>query len=86
MMSNVLELCQNMKIPIESFSIRMEGLRDVNPSRISEINAIIDLNGDVPEERRATLMRVAKGCRIHNTLTRPPKIEVSLSVNEVKSA
>ncbi len=83
-MSNVLEFCQNMNIAIEDFSIRIEGLRDVNPSRISEINAIINLNGDVPEERRATLMRVAKGCRIHNTLTRPPKIDVSFSINEVK--
>lgn len=84
MMSNVLEFCQNMRIPIESFSIRMEGKRDVNPSRISEINATIDLNGEVPEERRETLMRVAKGCRIHNTLTRPPKIDVNLNIHVVK--
>lgn len=85
MMGNVLEFCQNMEIPIERLSIRMEGVRDVNPSRVSEINAFIDLDGDVPEERRGTLLRVAKGCRIHNTLTRPPKIDVNLSINEVKA-
>lgn len=85
MMGNVLEFCQNMEIPIARLSIRMEGVREINPSRISEINAFIDLDGEVPEERRETLLRVATGCRIHNTLTRPPKIDVNLSIKEVKA-
>lgn len=78
MTGNVLEFCQNMKIPLEGLSIRVEGTRSANPERISEIRAFIDISGDIPPERMETIKRVATGCRIHNTLTRPPRIEVDL--------
>ncbi len=80
MTGNVLEFCRNMKIPLEKLSIRMEGTRSANPDRISEIRAIISLSGDIPPERVETIKRVAKGCRIHNTLKRPPRIDVDLKV------
>ena len=32
-----------------------------------------------------TIKRVAKGCRIHNTLTRPPRIDVDLRVADGQS-
>ncbi len=36
-------------------------------------------------ERVETIKRVAKGCRIHNTLTRPPRIDVDLRVADGQS-
>ena len=80
MMGNVLEFSQNMNIPIERFSIRMEGTRASNPDRVSEIRAFIDITGEIPPERLETIKRVAKGCRIHNTLSRSPRIDVELQV------
>ncbi len=86
MMGNILEFCQNMDIPLNRLSVQMEGKRESNPSRIGEISASIEIEGDIPEERVETLRRVVKGCRIHNTFTKPPKIGVNLTVNENKPA
>ena len=86
MLGNVLEFCQNMKISLDRLAVRMSGERADNPSRIAAISASIEIEGDVPEERVETLLRVAKGCRMHNTLTRPPKINVDLTVSAKKAA
>ena len=75
-----------MNIPLERLSVRMVGERADNPSRIAAISAAIEAVGDIPEERLETLLRVAKGCRMHNTLTRPPKIKVDLTVGAKKAA
>ena len=69
-----------MNIPLERLSIRLEGRRETNPERISEIRATIEISGEIPPERVETIKRVAKGCRIHNTLMRPPRIDVDLRV------
>ncbi len=81
MTGNVLEFCRNMKIPLEKISIRMEGRREANPDRISEIRATMEISGEIPPERVETIKRVAKGCRIHNTLKRPPDISVDLNIS-----
>jgi uncharacterized OsmC-like protein len=85
MMGNVLEFCQNMGILIEKLSIRMEGDRETNPSRVAVIRASMSLDGDIPEGRVQTIFRVARGCRIHNTFAQPPKIDVRLIVNREQS-
>ena len=81
-MGTVLTFCNNMKIPVESFEIGVEGKRDTAPERISEIQVSLCLAGDIPEERLDTLKRVAKGCRIHYTITHQPKIELELKAGE----
>jgi putative redox protein len=81
-MGTVLTFCNNMKIPLESFEIGVEGKRDTAPERISEIQVSLRVAGDIPEERLETLKRVAKGCRIHYTITHAPKIELELKAGE----
>lgn len=81
-MGTVLTFCNNMKIPVESFEIGVEGKRDTAPERISEIQVSLSVAGDIPEERLDTLKRVAKGCRIHYTITHPPKIELELKAGK----
>lgn len=81
-MGTVLTFCNNMKIPLESFEIGVEGKRDTAPERISEIQVSLRVAGDIPEERLDTLKRVAKGCRIHYTITHAPKIELELKAGE----
>jgi len=81
-MGTVLTFCKNMNIPVESFSIGVKGKRETAPERISEIEVSLRLAGDVPEERLETLKRVAKGCRIHYTITHAPKIELQLKAGE----
>ena len=81
-MGTMLTFCRNMNIPVESFAIGVEGQRETAPERISEIQVSLHLAGDIPEERLDTLKRVAKGCRIHYTITHPPKIEMELKAGE----
>jgi putative redox protein len=81
-MGTVLTFCRNMKIPLESFAIGVEGKRETAPERISEIQVVLRLAGNIPEERLDTLKRVAKGCRIHYSITHPPKIEMELEAGE----
>ena len=84
-MGTLLEFCKNMSIPLESFSIELEGKREKAPERVGEIRISLALSGDVPEERIETLRRVAKGCRVHYTMTHPPKIELEMRVAEGKA-
>ena len=81
-MGTVLTFCKNMKIPVESFAIGVEGKRETAPERISEIQVSLSLGGEIPEERLDTLKRVAQGCRIHYTITHQPKIELELKSGE----
>lgn len=81
-MGTVLTFCKNMKIPVQSFSIGVEGKRETAPERVGEIQVSLRLAGDIPRERLDTLKRVAKGCRIHYTITHAPKIEMELSAGE----
>ena len=84
-MGTLLEFCKNMSIPLESFSIELEGKREKAPERVGEIRISLALSGDVPEERIETLRRVAKGCRVHYTMTHPPKIDLTVQVTQAKA-
>jgi len=81
-MGTVLTFCNNMKIPLESFEIGLEGERAMAPERVSEIHVSLNLGGDISDERLDTLKRVAGGCRIHYTITHSPKIGMTLTVGE----
>ena len=81
-MGTVLTFCKNMEIPVESFAIDVEGTRETAPERINEIQVSLHLAGDIPEERLDTLKRVANGCRVHYTITHPPKIALDLKTGE----
>ncbi|MDP7663823.1 MAG: tetratricopeptide repeat protein [Nitrospinota bacterium] len=81
-MGTLLNFCENMNIPIENFSVEVEGRREKNPERINEVEISISLTGEIPGDRVATLERVAKGCRVHYTMTHPPKISLNLTVTD----
>jgi putative redox protein len=85
-MGTLIGFCQNMKIPVESFSIEVEGTRAKAPERVSAIHLSLVLSGDVPEDRIETLRRVANGCRVHYTMTHPPDISLDLKVSERTAA
>jgi uncharacterized OsmC-like protein len=84
-MGTLLEFCRNVGIPLESFSIEVEGKREKAPERIGEVRLTLVLSGEVPEERVETLRRVAKGCRVHYTMTHPPRIGLEMRVAQGKA-
>jgi len=50
-----------------------------NPHRIGAISVRVHLPETIPAEQRPIFARLAHTCLIHNTLTHPPEIEMSLS-------
>lgn len=48
------------------------------PARVDTVRVVIVPPPDLPEQRRAALLAVASHCTVHNTLHRPPEIDVEL--------
>jgi putative redox protein len=48
------------------------------PERISNITMKVEIPGDLDSATRDQLFRVAKHCKIHNTLHREPEVNVKL--------
>jgi len=49
------------------------------PTRLSRIKVNVNLPVKVPQNIKRALVRTAKQCTIHNTLTHPPEVEISLT-------
>jgi LmbE family N-acetylglucosaminyl deacetylase/uncharacterized OsmC-like protein len=49
------------------------------PARVSDIDLDIELTTQLPLKRREGLMAVARHCTVHNSLTEPPDVTISLT-------
>jgi putative redox protein len=49
------------------------------PRRIASIFADVDLPADVPEDEKERIRQLAGRCVVHETLARPPRIDVEVS-------
>lgn len=52
------------------------------PTRVLSMDLQLELPPGVPESRREPLLAVASHCTVHNTLTEPPRISISLAEQE----
>jgi putative redox protein len=84
-MGTVLGFCENMNIPLDGFSIKVEGKRETKPERVTEVGVRVELSGSISEETREILERVARGCRVHYTMTHPPQITLSVMVTNTNA-
>jgi uncharacterized OsmC-like protein len=66
-------------VDLEGMAIGLKWKTADRPYRIGEIAVSVNIPKGVPPRARDTLTRVANACLIHNTLARPPQIEVKLS-------
>jgi len=48
------------------------------PARVGQISLRVQLPAGFPEERRKPLLSVIEHCTVHNTLQRPPAVEIVL--------
>jgi uncharacterized OsmC-like protein len=53
-----------------------------SPDLISRVRAEVRVSGDLTEEEMTRLLRSVKGCKVRNTLSHMPQIEISLSKSE----
>ncbi len=49
------------------------------PARVEAITLTITVPPSLPEDRRAALLAVASHCTVHNSITTPPAVDISLA-------
>jgi len=76
---NLLAYAQLKNFKMQGLQIEVEDEVSKGPERVSKIGAKIIIAGDLTEEELTRLLRSAKSCKIHNTLSATPVIEVALS-------
>jgi uncharacterized OsmC-like protein len=49
------------------------------PKRIGRVVVDLEIPEDVPEDRRAAILRMAKACPVHATLKDPPEMDIEIA-------
>jgi uncharacterized OsmC-like protein len=75
----VCVFCQRRKIPADGLKIELDWKSAENPHRIGSIEARITLPKKLDEKEKAGLLRMARGCTIHNTLKSKPETKIVLT-------
>jgi uncharacterized OsmC-like protein len=61
---------------LDDLSIRVEADEEDSPSRVAAIRVFLEFPDSLGEAERAKVLRAAKACKIHNSLSHAPSIEV----------
>ncbi|MBI5967766.1 MAG: OsmC family protein [Deltaproteobacteria bacterium] len=75
---NMLAYGQRNGMKIDRLQVELVDEVSKSPERISKVTAQINISGELGEEEVSRLLRSAKGCKIHNTLSAVPEIEVAI--------
>jgi len=72
----IVSYCKNNKLDANDLTIKLDWEKKKNPSRISKMDIKISLPKVAIEEKKETLLKVAKKCLVHNTLLNPPEVDI----------
>ena len=75
---NMLHYAERNGMPVTKLEIELSDEITEAPTRISRVVAKVRISGELTEEQLDRLLRTVKGCKIHNTLTHMPAIEISI--------
>lgn len=67
------------EIDTTGVSLEVTWEKATDPDRIGAFNIALHVPAGVPEKLRAPLLRVAKSCYVHHTMTNHPDVEVELA-------
>lgn len=67
--------CQRRKKSTDGLKIELDWEGAENPHRIGSIEARITLPSKLDEKEKAGLLRMARGCTVHNTLESKPEVK-----------
>jgi uncharacterized OsmC-like protein len=70
--------CQRRRVPSAGMRMELDWEWAEDPHRVGVIDIRITLPAKLGEKEKAGLMRMVKGCTVHNTLRNPPDIKMSL--------
>jgi uncharacterized OsmC-like protein len=74
----VTRYCGARNLDCGNLRLTIAGEIGHHPGRIGAITIDVEMPPDLGPEQLDAVMRVAKHCTIHNTLTHPPEIEIRI--------
>lgn len=70
-------------LPTEGLAVECDfAFATDRPARVSQIDLRVVLPEGFPEERRAGLLAVVEHCTVHNSITHPPEIGITLRAKQ----
>ena len=82
MIGTMINFARNQDISVSNISMTLEDESAEHPERIGDIRAVMRLETDATDRRRAGLERVAAACKITNTLESGSEIGFAFEVME----
>ena len=70
--------CERRKIPAKGLNIELDWKWAEDPHRIGSIKADITLPARLDQKEKAGLLRIVKGCTVHNTMRNPPDMAFTI--------
>jgi len=80
MAGTMTNFANDQGIAIDGITVSVSDQVEKAPTRIGGIAVSMIVRADTDERQAAALERVASACKIHNTLKRPPRIDVEFEV------
>lgn len=72
----MLTFAENQGIAIDSVSMTLEDEVARHPERIGKIHMTLEVHGEFDDRQAETMRRIARRCKIHNTLHDTPEVEL----------
>ena len=74
------------QLPTDELTVTAQYTLGLRPARVTDIRVDIQLPDGVPADRRDALLAVTSHCTVHNSLTHPPEVTVTLAGTAVATA
>jgi len=75
----VVLFLQRRKVSIKGLEVSSTWEVAENPRRVGKMFVTIKLPTELSDPQRRALLRAARACAVHNTLSHPPEISIDLS-------
>ena len=80
MAGTMLNFAINQEIPVSGIALTAEASVATSPTRIEGIDIRMTVEGMIDERQAASLRRVAAACKIHNTLSHGPEVNLQFEM------
>lgn len=74
----VARFCARHRIPADGLAIEAKWSMAEHPHRVGAVALRLRLPTEVTAEQRERLLKVARGCTVHQSLAVPPTVEITL--------
>ena len=70
--------CKRHQIPHDGFTVETEWTMAEQPHRVGVVSMRINLPVELTAEQRERLLKVAHGCTVHQSITVPPSVQITV--------